>query len=101
MTLFDLLPVSALALYDQLAMLAVSGVGGAYFRAVVYPEPDWKKRVAQGMAGAISAIFLGGIFAHMIDAVLKAGLYSYMAAGFLMGTGGEVAVASIQKRLLK
>lgn len=86
--------------WDQIVMLAISGAGGAYFRAVLVPEQKWKRRVVQGVAGALSAIFLGGIAGHLIDATLNAGPYSYLAAGFLMGSGGEVAVKAIQDRLL-
>lgn len=86
---------------DQLAMLAVSGIGGAYFRAVIAPEQEWRKRVVQGIAGALSAIFLGGIVAHFVDAVANAGIYSYLASGFLLGTGGEAAVKKLQDKLIK
>lgn len=85
---------------DQFAALALSGIGGAYFRAVVAPEQEWRKRVVQGIAGALSAIFLGGLAAHFINAIADAGVYSYLAAGFLMGSGGEVAVKKVQDKLL-
>ena len=87
-------------LKDQLALLAFSGVGGAFFRAVLAPEEEWKRRVMQGFSGALSAIFLGGVVAHVIDSVTGAGPMSYLAAGFLMGTGGELAVKAVQDRLL-
>lgn len=85
---------------DQFAALALSGIGGAYFRAVVAPEQEWRKRVVQGVAGALSAIFLGGLAAHFINTIADAGVYAYLAAGFLMGSGGEVAVKKIQDRIL-
>ncbi len=85
---------------DQVVLLTFSGVGGAFFRAVLAPEEHWKRRVVQGVAGALSAIFLGGVLAHVIDTMTSAGLLSYLAAGFLMGSGGELAVKAMQDRLM-
>lgn len=85
--------------WSQLTALAVSGVGGAYFRAVFAPEKLALRRIVQALAGAVSAVFLGGLLAHLIDEFFHAGVYSYLAAGFLMGTGGELAVKSIQDKL--
>jgi MFS-type transporter involved in bile tolerance (Atg22 family) len=85
---------------EQLALLAFSGVGGAFFRAVLAPEEQWKRRVVQGASGALSAIFLGGVLAHVINTVTGAGPLSYLAAGFLMGSGGELAVKAMQDRLM-
>ena len=85
---------------EQIALLAFSGVGGAFFRAVLAPEEQWKRRVVQGISGALSAIFLGGVLAHIIDTMTGAGPLSYLAAGFLMGSGGEMAVKAVQDRLM-
>jgi hypothetical protein len=88
------------ALNSQIGLLAISGVGGAFFRAVFAPEDQWHRRVVQGFAGALSAIFLGGLLAHLIDTATGAGTVSYLAAGFLMGSGGELAVKALQDRLM-
>ena len=85
---------------EQIALLLFSGVGGAFFRAVLAPEQAWRRRIVQGIAGALSAVFLGGVLGHIIDAITGAGILSYSAAGFLMGSGGEVAVKSIQDRFM-
>ena len=85
---------------EQLALLAFAGVGGAFFRAVLAPEEQWKRRVIQGISGALSAVFLGGVLAHVIDSMTGAGALSYLAAGFLMGSGGELAVKAMQDRLM-
>ena len=85
---------------EQIALLALSGFGGAFFRAILAPEEQWKRRVVQGFSGAISAIFLGGVLAHVIDTMTGAGPLSYLAAGFLMGSGGELAVKAMQDRLM-
>ncbi len=88
------------AIWDQIQLLAISGVAGAFFRAVIAPEQQWKRRVAQGVAGAFSALFLGGLVGHAVDAVTHAGPYAYLSAGFIMGSGGELAVKAIQDRIL-
>lgn len=86
--------------WDQIVMLGISGAGGAYFRAILAPEQKWNRRIVQGVAGALSAIFLGGIVGHIIEGATGAGAYSFLAAGFLMGSGGEVTVKAIQDRFL-
>ena len=64
------------------------------------PEQHWKRRAVQGVAGALSAVYLGGVLGHVIDAISGAGLMSYAAAGFLMGSGGEVAVKAVQDKFM-
>lgn len=85
---------------QQISVLALSGVAGAFFRAVIAPEKEVLRRIVQGVAGAISAIFLGGIVGYMIDKGLDAGVYAYLASGFIMGSGGEVAVKKLQDKIL-
>lgn len=86
--------------WDQLILLAISGMGGAFFRAVFAPEKEWKRRVIQGVAGASSAIFLGGALANIIDGIMHAGVYAFLAAGFLMGSAGELGVKFLQERIM-
>lgn len=93
-------PPPGSGLWDQLQLLAVSGVAGAFFRAAIAPEKEWGRRIVQGGAGALSALFLGGLVGHAIDAVTTAGPYAYLSAGFIMGSGGELAVKAIQDRIL-
>ena len=87
-------------LWGQISVLAVSGLAGAAFRAILAPERKWKRRIVQGAGGAISAVFLGGILGHMLDNLTGAGFYAYSAAGFIMGSGGEGAVKALQDRFL-
>ena len=87
-------------LWSQISVLAVSGLAGAAFRAILAPEKRWKRRIIQGAGGAISALFLGGILGHMLDNLTGAGFYAYSAAGFIMGSGGESAVKALQDRFL-
>lgn len=84
----------------QIQLLAVSGIAGAMFRAILAPEAEWRRRVVQGLAGAVSAIFIGGLAAQWVNAAMDTGPYAYLACGFIMGSGGEVAVKAIQDRLL-
>lgn len=85
---------------SQIQVLAISGIAGAMFRAVLAPEIEWRRRIVQGLAGAVSAIFLGGLAAQWVNSAIDAGLYAYSACGFIMGTGGEVAVKALQDRVL-
>lgn len=85
---------------SQLQLLIISGAAGAVFRAVLAPEAELKRRVVQGVSGALSAVFLGGLAAHLINAVLDVGVYAYLAGGFIMGSGGELTVKAIQDRIL-
>ena len=86
--------------WSQLQLLAISGVAGGVFRAAFAPKQRWKRRVVQGLFGAVSAVFLGGVLAGIIAAFIDVGPYAYLGAGFIMGTGGEAAVRAIQNRLL-
>ena len=87
-------------IWSQLQLLALSGGAGAAFRAAFAPRQEWKRRVVQGLAGAVSAVFLGGACAGFINAMVDVGPYAYLGAGFIMGTGGETAVRAIQDRVL-
>lgn len=81
-------------------VLAISGIAGAVFRTCFAPREEMKRRIVQGIGGSLSAIFLGGALAHIIDAMTGADIYAYSASGFIMGTGGQVAVRILQERLL-
>lgn len=86
---------------DQLALLAFAGVAGGFFRAILAPEVEWRRRVAQGIGGALSALFLGGFMAQITNQLFDTGPYSWLAWGFIMGSGGEVAVKYVQKHLMR
>lgn len=84
---------------DQLTLLAFSGTAGAFFRALLAPEEKWGKRIAQGVGGALSAIFLGGFMATITEQMFETGPYAWLAWGFVMGSGGEVAVKFVQDKM--
>ena len=85
---------------DQIAMLAISGAGGAYFRAVLLPEQKWQRRIAQGVAGAFSAIFLGGMVAFGLNKIVDTGPFAWLACGFVLGSAGEAGVKALQEKVL-
>ncbi|SHE79744.1 hypothetical protein SAMN05444339_10291 [Loktanella atrilutea] len=85
---------------EHLNALIISGAGGAYVRAVFAPQSSWRKRALEGTAGAVSAIFLGGVLGHLIDAITGAETYAYLAGGFIMGEGGIVAVQAVRRKFL-
>ncbi len=86
---------------EQISALCLSGAAGAYVRAVFAPQASWKRRLAEGFAGALSAIFIGGLVGHMLDRFTDSGVWAYLAAGFVMGEGGIAAVRGVRKLILK
>ncbi|WP_283638121.1 hypothetical protein [Marinovum algicola] len=86
---------------EQISALCLSGAAGAYVRAVFAPQSSWRRRLAEGFAGALSAIFLGGLVGHLMDRLTDAGTWAYLAAGFVMGEGGIAAVRGVRKLVLK
>lgn len=86
---------------EQISALCLSGAAGAYVRAVFAPQASWRRRLAEGFAGALSAMFLGGLVGHLLDKFTDSGTWAYLAAGFVMGEGGIAAVRGIRKLILK
>ena len=101
MQLFEMLRTGWNGLPEQVTALVLSGAAGAYVRAVFAPEAAWKRRIAEGIAGAFGAIFLGGLVGHVIDQVTGGGTWAYLAAGFVMGEAGIAGVRGMRKRILK
>ena len=88
------------ALPEQIGILLLSGAAGAYVRAIAAPEQDWRRRAAEGMAGAFSAVFLGGLVGFILNSWFGAGLWSYAAAGFVLGEGGIAAIRGVRHMIL-
>ena len=86
---------------EQIAALLLSGLAGAYVRATFLPEKQWRRRLAEGFAGALGAIFLGGLVGHMIDSIVGGGTWAYLAAGFVMGEGGMAAIRAIRATIIE
>ena len=87
-------------LREQLLLLGLSGVGGALFQALVAPGATWRHTLTRGLAGAVSAIFLGPILAPWIQALgVISDQNAFLASGFLMGAGGQSLVLKLQTRL--
>lgn len=85
---------------EQIGALFLSGAAGAYVRAVFAPQAEWRRRLAEGIAGAFGAIFLGGLVGHTIDAVMGGGTWAFLAAGFVMGEGGIAAIRGVRRVVL-
>ncbi|PZX19828.1 hypothetical protein LX81_00291 [Palleronia aestuarii] len=85
----------------EIGALFLAGAAGAFVRAVYRPEPSWTRRLLEGLAGALSAIFLGGLVGHVIDATIGGGTWAYLAAGFLMGEAGIAGVQALRKRFIE
>lgn len=100
MTILDEISRLLGAAPEHVSALILSGAGGALVRALSLPEESWTRRALHGVIGALSAIFLGGVVGHLIDALTGAGISAYLAAGFLMGEGGIAAVHALRRRLL-
>ena len=86
---------------EQVSALLLSGAAGAYVRAVFAPEASWRRRILEGIAGAFSAVFLGGLVGHVLHEVTGGGTWAYLAAGFIMGEGGIAAVRGVRKVIFK
>lgn len=86
---------------EQVSALLLSGAAGAYVRAVFAPEASWRRRILEGIAGAFSAVFLGGLVGHVLQEVTGGGTWAYLAAGFIMGEGGIAAVRGVRKVIFK
>lgn len=96
------IPLLVMELRDQIVILGIAGIGGALLRAVLAPEAHWKRRLVQGGAGIVSAMFLGGAVADLIATlgIVKLQSNAWLASGFIMGYGGEIAVKKLQDRLI-
>lgn len=82
-------------------VLGLAGISGAVVKALVSPEKQWARRIIQGVAGAVSAIFLGPLVANLLVGFVSHEVYAWLAAGFLCGYSGEAVVSIIQNRIKK
>ena len=85
---------------DELAVLAFSGLAGAFTKAVMFPLAGWRKRAVYGLSSAISAVFLGGVVGAIATGFGAPEVYSFLASGFLMGFAGKEGISSLQQRLM-
>ena len=85
---------------DELAILAFSGVAGAFCKAVMFPRGGWKSRTLYGASSAFTAVFLGGVVGALLVKLGAPEVYSFLGAGFLMGFAGRDGVLSIQSRVM-
>lgn len=85
---------------DELAVLAFSGVAGAFAKAVMFPVSGWRRRAAYGLTSAISAVFLGGVVGAAAVGFGAPEVYAFLAAGFLTGFAGKEGIASMQQKIM-
>lgn len=85
---------------DELAVLAVSGVAGAFAKAVLFPVRGWRKRAAYGLTSAVSAVFLGGLVGAIAVGFGADPVFAFLAAGFLTGFAGKEGIINMQNRLM-
>ena len=84
----------------NILVLGFSGLFGVLVKAALAPAQRWRQRLAQGIAGAAAAIFLGPLLANLLSGFVDKEVYAWLAAGFLCGYGGEAIVSLVQNRLL-
>jgi|GEM_PF-2904068 len=99
---YPLMPFVTRAVWDQMVLLGISGAAGAFARAAWSPEINARRRVAQGLSGALSAVFLGGLLASLISRHVtepEAQAFVILASGFLLGVSGELGVKKLQDKL--
>ena len=87
-------------LWSQISVLAVSGLAGAAFRAILAPERKWNAGSSRAPAAPSRRSFSAACSAICSINLTGAGFYAYSAAGFIMGSGGESAVKALQDRIL-
>ena len=83
----------------NIQVLGVAGFAGVFIKGLLAPEKHWKRRAVQALVGLFSAIFLGGFIGSLIEGFVTVPAYAYLAAGFICGTAGEVAITFAQRKI--
>lgn len=87
-------------LANDMPVLALAGLAGAFLRALISPESGIKRRIIQGIGGIISALFLGGALSNIVTSMLNVNeINAILASGFLMGVSGEAGVKAMQNKI--
>lgn len=88
---------------SAIKILLAAGLCGSLVRVLLDPKHPWTWWVVQVVVGTLAAVFLGGALARAAEHLLghdEAEWRVYAAAGFLVGTAAEKAIAAVQRRLL-
>lgn len=85
---------------DELAILAFSGVAGAFTKAVMFPQYGWRRRTVYGLSSAISAVFLGGVVGAIAVKFGAIEVYAFLASGFLTGFSGRDGITAMQHKVM-
>lgn len=80
-------------------VLAISGLAGSIFRTMLPLKGKLKDELSKVLVAPLAAIFFGSALARFINVVTDTGIYAYVASGFIVGTGGEVAVKAARGKL--
>ena len=80
----------------NIQVLMLAGICGVAVKTVLNPAQSWKQRIAQGIAGAGTAIFIGPLVAEGLAQFVDREVYAWLAAGFICGYGGESIVVLMQ-----
>lgn len=83
----------------NIQVLVIAGICGVIVKTMLNPQHSWKYRVAQGIVGSVTAIFIGPILAGILTGFVDKEVYAWLAAGFICGYGGESIVEIIQKKV--
>ena len=85
---------------DELAVLAFSGVAGAFAKTVMFPQKGWRNRAIYGFSSALSAVFLGGLLGAIAANLGAQDVYAFLASGFLTGFAGREGITAMQNKLM-
>ena len=84
---------------ENIYVLGLSGLSGIAVKLLAAKDKSWRQRMAQGVAGAAAAIFLGPLLAETLTVFVNKEVYAWLASGFICGYGGETIVAIIINKL--
>ena len=82
----------------NIMVLAVAGAMGALMDAWQSPVAEGRSRLSRAVKAFMSAIFLGGFFAGLVDGFVSNPFYAYLASGYICGHAGPAAVRMARRK---
>lgn len=86
---------------DHLLILGTAGVAGSFVNATFFPRENWRLRIRQGVASAITAMCIGGLLGAIVNGLTGQEFWSFVACGFVAGFGPREVISAIQSFLQK
>ena len=86
---------------NNISILGISGLFGVATRAIFFSDDNMQRKIAQAVAGLVSAVFFGAILANMITPFVKDEVYAWLASGFICGFAGEVVIEWVQSKFME